>query len=208
MIERYTLAEMGRVWSEAHKYELWGRVELLVLEAHARAGTVPAGSVQAVRSAEIPTPEAVAAVEAVTDHDVIAFLTAWADNTTPRAAAAWVHYGMTSSDLLDTALAVQLTEATDLLVAEASRLVAALREHGLAHRGTLRVGRTHGIHAEPDVWGHRVADFAFAMARSRDRLLRARDAVAVGTLSGPVGSYSNIDPAIEAQVMAALGLRA
>src|SRR5580692_7579105 len=109
MIERYTLPEMGRVWSEARKYELWGRVELLVLEAFAQAGTV-----EAVRSAKIPTPEAVAAVEAVTDHDVIAFLTAWADNTTPRSAAAWVHYGMTSSDLLDTALAVQLAEATDI----------------------------------------------------------------------------------------------
>ena len=207
MIERYTLPEMGRVWSEARKYELWGRVELLVLEAQARAGTVPSGSVEAVRSAEIPTPEAVAAVEAVTDHDVIAFLTAWADNTTPRSAAAWVHYGMTSSDLLDTALAVQLTEASDLLIAKATRLVAVLREHALAHRDTLRPGRTHGVHAEPDSWGHRVADFAFAMARSRDRLVRAREAVAVGTLSGPVGSYSNIDPAIEAEVMAALGLR-
>ena len=165
MIERYTLPEMGRVWSEARKYELWGRVELLVLEAHARAGTVPAGSVQAVRSAKIPTPEAVAAVEAVTDHDVIAFLTAWADNTEPRAAAAWVHYGMTSSDLLDTALAVQLTEASDLLTAKATRLVAVLRDHALAHRDTLRPGRTHGVHAEPDTWGHRVADFAFAMDR-------------------------------------------
>jgi adenylosuccinate lyase len=208
MIERYTRAEMGRVWSEGHKYELWGRVELLVLEAHARAGVVPAASVQAVRSAEIPAPEAVAAVEAVTDHDVIAFLTAWADNTSPRSAAAWVHYGMTSSDLLDTALAVQLTEASDLLIAEATRLVAVLREHALAHRDTLRAGRTHGVHAEPDSWGHRVADFAFALARSRDRLVRAREAVAVGTLSGPVGSYSNIDPAIEAEVLPALGLRA
>jgi adenylosuccinate lyase len=207
MIERYTLPEMGRVWSEAHKYELWGRVELLVLEAQAQAGTVAADSVEAVRSAKIPTPEAVAAVEAVTDHDVIAFLTAWADNTTPRAAAAWVHYGMTSSDLLDTALAVQLAEASDLLIAKATRLVAVLRDHALAHRGTLRPGRTHGVHAEPDSWGHRVADFAFAMARSRDRLVRAREAVAVGTLSGPVGSYSNIDAAIEAQVMTALGLR-
>jgi adenylosuccinate lyase len=207
MIERYTLPEMGRVWSEARKYELWGRVELLVLEAFAQAGTVPADSVEAVRSAKIPTPEAVAAVEAVTDHDVIAFLTAWADNTTPRSAAAWVHYGMTSSDLLDTALAVQLTEASDLLIAKATRLVAVLRDHALAHRDTLRPGRTHGVHAEPDSWGHRVADFAFAMARSRDRLVRAREAVAVGTLSGPVGSYSNIEPAIEAQVMTALGLR-
>jgi adenylosuccinate lyase len=207
MIERYTLPEMGRVWSEAHKYELWCRVETLVLEAQARAGTVPVSAVEPVRSAAPPTPEAVAAVEAVTDHDVIAFLTAWADNTTPRSAAAWVHYGMTSSDLLDTALAVQLTEATDVLVAKAGRLVAVLRDHALAHAGTLRAGRTHGVHAEPDSWGHRVADFAFAMARCRDRILRARDAVAAGTLSGPVGTYSSIDPAIEAEVMAALGLR-
>ncbi len=208
MIERYTLPEMGRVWSEAHKYELWCRVELLVLEAHARAGTVPADSVPPVRSAPPPTPQAVAAVEAVTDHDVIAFLTAWADNTTPRSAAAWVHYGMTSSDLLDTALAVQLAEASDLLIAKATRLVAVLRDHALAHRDTLRAGRTHGVHAEPDTWGHRVADFAFGLARCRDRIVRARDAVAVGKLSGPVGSYSNIDPAIEAEVMPALGLRA
>ncbi len=208
MIDRYTLPEMGRVWSEAHKYELWCRVETLVVEAQTRAGTVPAEAVAAVRSARPPTPEAVAAVEAVTDHETIAFLTAWADNTDPRSAAAWVHYGMTSSDLLDTALAVQLTEATDIIVTRADRLVAVLRDHALAHRHTLRAGRTHGVHAEPDVWGHRVADFAFAAARSRDRVRRARESVAVGKLSGPVGSYSNIDPAIEAEVMPELGLRA
>jgi len=207
VIERYTLPEMGRVWSEAHKYELWCRVETLVLEANAAAGIVPASSVGPVRAAPPPTPEAVAAIEAVTNHDVIAFLTAWADNTTPREAAAYVHFGMTSSDLLDTALALQLTEATDLLIGRAAALTAALREHALAHRGTLRPGRTHGIHAEPDVWGHRVADFAFAMARCRERLRRARTAVAVGKLSGPVGTYSSIDPAIEATVMDRLGLR-
>ena len=207
MIGRYTLPEMGRVWGEAHKYELWCRVETLVLEAQARAGTVPPESVAAVRAAPPPTPEAVAAYEAVTEHDVIAFLSAWADNTSPREAAAYVHFGLTSSDLLDTALALQLTEASDLLITRASELVAALREHGLAHSGTLRVGRTHGIHAEPDVWGHRVADFAFAVARCRDRLARAREAVAVGKLSGPVGTYSNIDPAIEATVLTELGLR-
>src|SRR6516162_11032713 len=206
MIYRETLPEIGRIWSDAHKYELWCRVEILVLEAHARAGTVPAAAVGPVRSAPPPAPEAVAAVEAVTEHDVIAFLTAWADNTTPRSAAAYVHYGMTSSDLLDTALAIQLAEATDIIVAKADRLVAVLRDHALAHRNTLRSGRTHGVHAEPDRWGHRVADFAFAMARGRDRLVRARDAVAVGTLSGPVGTYSNIDLAIEAEVLPALGL--
>src|SRR4051812_39350487 len=199
---------MGRVWSEAHKYELWCRVETIVLEAHAAAGTVPADVVEPVRSAPAPTPEAVAAIEAVTQHDVIAFLTAWADNTTPREAAAWVHHGMTSSDLLDTALAVQLTEATDLLLARADELVAALRDHALVHRATLRVGRTHGVHAEPDVWGHRVADFAFAAARSRDRLRRAREAVGVAKISGAVGTYSNIDPGIEQHVASALGLRA
>jgi adenylosuccinate lyase len=207
VIERYTLPEMGQIWSEAHKYELWCRVETLVLEAHARAGTVPADAVDPVRMAPVPTPEAVAALETVTQHDVIAFLSAWADNTVPREAAAYVHYGMTSSDLLDTALAVQLVEATDVLLAKATDVVTALRDHGLAHRGTMRVGRTHGVHAEPDVWGHRVADLAFGMARSRDRLRRARAAVAVCKISGAVGSYSNIDPAIEQSVAAALQLQ-
>jgi adenylosuccinate lyase len=207
VIERYTLPEMGRVWSEAHKYELWCRVETIVLEAHAASGTVPTDAVEPVRNAPPPSPEAVAAVEAVTQHDVIAFLTAWADNTSPRDAAAWVHYGMTSSDLLDTALALQLVEASDLLIARTTGLVTSLRDHALAHRETLRVGRTHGVHAEPEVWGHRVADFAFAVARSRDRLVRARDAVAVAKISGAVGTYSNIDPAIEQQVATALELR-
>ncbi len=207
MIDRYTLPEMGRVWSDAHKYELWCQVETAVLTAQAKAGTVPAQAVGPVAAAPPPTAEAVAALEAVTGHDVIAFLSAWANNTTPREAAAYVHYGMTSSDLLDTGLAIQLTQATDLLTARCERLLYVLREHALAHRATLRVGRTHGIHAEPDVWGHRVADFAFAVHRCRDRLLRARQAVAVGKLSGAVGTYSNIDPAIESEVLGELGLR-
>src|ERR1700690_1098883 len=141
---------MGRIWSDAHKYQLWARIETLVLEAHARAGTVPAEAVGPVRAAPPPTPEAVAEIEAVTEHDVIAFLSAWADNTEPRPAAAYVHYGMTSSDLLDTALGLQLAEATDLILAKSDRLVAALRDHALAHRNTLRSGRPPGIHGEPD----------------------------------------------------------
>ncbi len=207
VIDRYTLPEMGHVWSEAHKYELWCQVETAVLTAQAAAGTVPAEAVGPVAAAAPPSAEAVAALEAVTGHDVIAFLSAWANNTTPREAAAYVHYGMTSSDLVDTGLALQLTEATDLLTARCERLLHVLREHALAHRATLRVGRTHGIHAEPDLWGHRVADFAFAVHRCRDRLLRARQAVAVGKLSGAVGSYSNIDPVIESDVLGELGLR-
>ena len=206
MIERYTRPAMGRVWSEEHKYELWCRVETLVLEAHAKAGTVPAESLEAVRAAAPPTPAAVAAVEAVTEHDVIAFLTAWADNTTPREAAAYVHYGMTSSDLLDTALALQLAEATDLLVAEATRLVAALREHGLAHRGTLRVGRTHGIHAEPTTFGVKLAGFAFEAFRNAERLQRAFAQAEVGAISGAVGTYSATSPDFERRVLKRLGL--
>ncbi|MGB8649847.1 MAG: lyase family protein, partial [Mycobacteriales bacterium] len=208
MIERYTLPEMGRVWSEAHKYELWCQVETLVLEVHAAAGTVPADCVEPVRQAKPPTPEAVAEIEAVTQHDVIAFLSAWADNTTPREAAAYVHFGMTSSDLLDTALALQLVEATDILLTKADALVGALRDLGLAHKDSVRVGRTHGIHAEPTTWGHRVADIAFAMARSRDRLKRARDSVAIAKISGAVGTYSNIDTDVEQQVAQRLGLKA
>src|ERR671920_106833 len=187
MIERYTLPDMGRVWSDQHKYELWCRVETLVLEAHAAAGRVPEVVVQPVRDAPPPTPERVAEIEETTQHDVIAFLTAWADNTEPRSAAAYVHHGMTSSDLLDTALAVQLTDATDVLLAKADRLVAALRDHGLAHRDTIKVGRTHGVHAEPDVWGHRVADIAFAAARSRDRLRAARERVGVVAIAEALG---------------------
>ncbi|MEO6713491.1 MAG: adenylosuccinate lyase [Mycobacteriales bacterium] len=206
MIGRYTLPEMGRVWSEAHKYELWCRVETLVLEAHAAAGVVPADCVEPVRRAAPPTPEAVDEIEQVTQHDVIAFLSAWADNTEPRSAAAYVHFGMTSSDLLDTALALQLTDATDLLLGKLDVLVGHLRDVGLAHRNTVKVGRTHGVHAEPDTFGHTVANFAFAMARSRDRLRRARGAVAIAKISGAVGTYSNIDPAVEAHLAEQLGL--
>jgi len=206
VIERYTLPEMGRVWSEAHKYALWCQVEVLALKAHAAAGRVPADSVGPVEAAPPPTPEAVAEIEAVTQHDVIAFLSAWADNTTPREAAAYVHFGMTSSDLLDSALAIQLVEATDILLAKADTLIAALRDLGLAHRGTIRVGRTHGIHGEPDTFGHRVADFAFAMARCRDRLRAARTDVALIKISGAVGTYSNIDPDVEQYVAKELGL--
>src|ERR671938_368112 len=168
---------MGAVWSEEHKYELWCRVETMVLEAQAAAGVVPQSAVAPVRNAPPPTPEAVDAIEQVTQHDVIAFLSAWADNTEPRAAAAYVHFGMTSSDLLDTALALQLVEASDVVLTKADALVGELRDLALAHRDTLRVGRTHGIHAEPDVFGHRIADFAFGMARARDRFRAARQSV-------------------------------
>jgi adenylosuccinate lyase len=206
VIGRYTREAMGRVWSEAHKYELWCQVETLVLEAHAAAGRVPADAVEPVRNAPAPTPKAVDAIEAVTQHDVIAFLSAWADNTNPREAAAYVHFGMTSSDLLDTAIALQLVESTDLLLAACDELVAAFRDLGLAHKDAIRIGRTHGIHAEPDTFGHRMADFAFGLARSRDRLRAARADVAVAKISGAVGTYSNIEHDVESYVADKLGL--
>lgn len=207
MIERYTLPDMQRIWSDAHKYEVWCQVEVEVLAAHAAAGTVPADCVEPVRQAPPPTADRVDEIEQTTQHDVIAFLTAWADNTEPREAAAYVHFGMTSSDLLDTALAVVLTEATDVILTKVDTLIGILRDHGLEHRDAIKVGRTHGIHAEPDTWGHRVADIAFALARSRDRLKSARDAVGVVAISGAVGTYSNIDPNIEQQVADKLRLR-
>src|SRR3978361_638672 len=154
MIERYTLPEMGLVWSDQHKYELWCRVETLVLEAHAAAGRVPADVVEPVRNGPPPAPERVAEIEETTQHDVIACPTGWAATTEPRSAAAYVHHGMTSSDLLDTALAVQLTDATDVLLAKATRLGAPPRSPALAHRDTIKVGRTHRVHAEPHGWGH------------------------------------------------------
>ena len=161
MIERYTLPEMGRVWSEAHKYELWCRVETLVLEAHAQAGIVAASAVEPVRDAAPPTPEAVAEIEEVTQHDVIAFLSAWADNTDAARGRRVRPLRMTSSDLLDTALALQLMDATDILLAKLDGLIAVLRDHALEHKDTFGSGRTHGIHGEPSTWGLRVADFAF-----------------------------------------------
>jgi adenylosuccinate lyase len=206
VISRYTLPEMGAVWSEQHKYELWCRVETMVLEAHAAAGVVPADCVEPVRRAEPPTPEAVDEIEQVTQHDVIAYLSAWADNTEPREAAAYVHFGMTSSDLLDTALALQLVESTDLLLARLDELVGTLRDLALQHKDTVKVGRTHGVHAEPDTFGHTVANFAFGMARARDRVRAARAGVAIAKISGAVGTYSNIEPDIERSVADRLGL--
>ena len=207
MIERYTLPEMGRVWSEAHKYELWCQVERLVLEAHADAGVVPRSAVEPVRDAPAPTPEAVAEIEAVTQHDVIAFLSAWADNTEPREAAAYVHFGMTSSDLLDTALALQLVESTDLLLDRADALVGSLRDLGLAHRATL-AGRAHAR-------GARRARRVRPPGRrprfrhgplSRPAARRPRADVAFCKISGAVGTYSNIDPDGRAAGRQALGL--
>jgi adenylosuccinate lyase len=206
MIPRYTLPEMGAVWSEEHRFQLFARVEIAVVRARARRGLVPAADLAAIEAAPPPRPERVHELDRQLHHDVVAFLSAYGEGIGP--AARHVHYGMTSSDLLDTALALQLVQAAGLLASRLDRLVAALRDRALEHRDTLCLGRTHGVAAEPTTFGLKLAGHAFAVDRDRRRLAAARDAVAVGKLSGAVGTYSNLPPDIEDEVLAELGLAA
>ncbi|HVM00244.1 MAG TPA: adenylosuccinate lyase [Egibacteraceae bacterium] len=205
MIPRYTLPEMGALWTDEAKLATWVEVEVLACAAHAELGIVPADDLAAIRRGRPPTPQRVREIEADTNHDVIAFLTAFAE-TIDGDASRWVHYGMTSSDLLDTALGATLARAGDLVLAKADRLVAVCKARALEHWETLCVGRTHGVHAEPTTFGHKLGQFAFAVDRGRSRLRAARDAVAVGSISGAVGTYANIDPFVEAYVCERLGL--
>ena len=205
MIPRYTLPEMGEVWSEATRFRLFVEVEVAVVRARARRGLVPEEDLAAIEAAPPPRPERVHELDRQLHHDVIAFLTAYGEGI-PGGAARHVHYGMTSSDLLDTALALQLTRAADLLLAKLGQLVAALKERALEHRDTPCLGRTHGVAAEPTTFGVKLAGHAFAFERDRQRLRRAREAVAVGKLAGAVGTYAGLPPEIEAEVLAELGL--
>ncbi len=210
MIPRYTLPEMGALWTDEAKLATWVEVEVLACEAHAVLGVVPSEDLDAIRQGSVPSPERCAEIERETNHDVIAFLTAFmetipagADGSNP---ARWVHYGMTSSDLIDTALGATLARATDLVLAKADRLVGVLKERALEHWDTLCAGRTHGVQAEPTTFGHKLAQHAFAVDRGRARLRAARAEVAVGSISGAVGTYSNIDPFVERYVCERLGL--
>jgi len=196
---------MGALWTDEARFATWVEVEVLACEAHAKLGIVPEDDLAAIREGVAPSPARVAEIERETNHDVIAFLTAFAESI-PVDAARWVHYGMTSYDLLDTALGLTLGRAIDIILARADRLVAVLASRAEEHWDTLCVGRTHGVHAEPTTFGHKLAAFAFAVDRSRTRLRSARAAVAVGSISGAVGTYSNIDPFVEAYVCEQLGL--
>jgi adenylosuccinate lyase len=197
---------MASVWSEEAKLGHWVRIEVLACEAWARLGRIPAEDLERIRAAAVaPTPERVAEIEEVTQHDVAAFVQAVAEPIGP--AGRWIHYGLTSSDVLDTALALQLREAADVILDGIERLLATVRSRALEHRDTITIGRTHGVHAEPTTFGHKLALWAFELDRDRDRLRRARDAVSVGKLSGVVGTYSQVDPAVEEYVCAQLGLR-
>jgi adenylosuccinate lyase len=204
MIPRYTLPEMGAIWSEATRFRLFAEVEVAVVRERARRGLVPPGDLAAIEEAPTPSPERVHQLDAELQHDVIAFLTAYGEGAGP--AARHIHYGMTSSDLLDTALALQLVRAADLLLRRLDRLAGALRDRALEHRDTLCLGRTHGVAAEPTTFGLKLAGHAFAFARDRRRLAAARESVAVGTISGAVGTYANLPAEVEAEVLAELGL--
>jgi adenylosuccinate lyase len=204
MISRYTLPEMGAIWAEATRFRTFAEVEVAVVRARARRGLVPPDDLAAIEEAPTPSPERVRRLDAELHHDVVAFLTAYGEGIGP--AARHVHYGMTSSDLLDTTLALQLVRACDLLARRLDRLVAALRERALEHRDTLCLGRTHGVAAEPTTFGLKLAGHAFAFDRDRRRLRAAREAVAVGTISGAVGTYANLPADVEAEVLAELGL--
>jgi adenylosuccinate lyase len=205
VISRYTREEIGKVWSPQRKFECWLEVELAATEAWAEQGAVPREAAEAARANAAFTVEAVNEREQVTDHDVAAFVDVVAASVGEH--GRWIHYGLTSSDVLDTALALQLREAGELLLAGARAYRDALVERALEHRETLCVGRTHGVHAEPTTFGLRLAGFAFEADRNVERLTDAFEQLAFGKLSGAVGTYASVPPAVEARVMERLGLQ-
>jgi len=205
MIARYTRPEMGEVWTPRAKMEAWLEVELAATEAWAEEGVVPREAAAAARERAAFTVEAVEERERVTDHDVAAFVDVVAASVGEH--GRWIHYGLTSSDVLDTALAVQLRRAGKIVLAGARAYRDALVERALEHRDTLCVGRTHGVHAEPTTFGLRLAGFAFEADRNVARLEAAFEGARVGKLSGAVGTYASVPPAVEARVMEQLGLR-
>ncbi len=204
MIERYTRPEMGAVWSERRRLDAWLQVELAVVDALAEHGVVPAGDADVIRDRATFTVDAVKERERVTDHDVAAFVDVVAESV--GEAGRWVHHGLTSSDVLDTALALQLSQAGLLLCGGAADYRNALIRRAREHAATICVGRTHGIHAEPTTFGVKLAGFAFEAHRNLRRLERAVEGVSVGALSGAVGTYSANGPEVEAAVLSRLGL--
>jgi adenylosuccinate lyase len=204
LIERYTRPEMGAVWTERRKLDAWLQVELAVVDALAERGVVPAGDADVIRDRASFTVEAVKEREKVTDHDVAAFVDVVAESVGD--AGRWVHHGLTSSDVLDTALALQLSQAGLILCGGAADYRNALVRRAREHAGTICVGRTHGIQAEPTTFGVKLAGFAFEAHRNLRRLERAVEGVSVGALSGAVGTYSANGPEVEAAVLSRLGL--
>ena len=205
MIPRYTRPEMAALWSDEEKYRAWLRVELAATETLAARGLVPVDDLKAIREKAAFDVSRIAAIEAEVKHDVIAFLTSIAEKVGP--ASRHIHYGLTSSDVVDTALALLLVQASDLLLAGIDRMLTVLKRRAIEHKGTVMVGRTHGIHAEPYTLGLKFVGWYLEIKRSRERLVLAREEIRFGKLSGAVGTYAHLDPTVEAEVLGKLGLK-
>jgi adenylosuccinate lyase len=205
MIARYSLPEMAELWSDQARYATWTKVEVLATEAQVLLGRVPEDALADIRRARVPSAARVAEIERERDHEILSFLAAFCEDI-PDDSARWVHLGMTSYDLVDTAFGYTLARAVDLMLRAVARLRRVLADKAAEHWETVCVGRTHGMHAEPTTFGHKLAGFAFAIDRSAQRLAAAREAVAVATISGSVGTYALIDPFVEEHVRTELGL--
>jgi len=205
MIRRYTQPEMGAIWTEERRYETWLEVELAAADAMAEAGLVPPDAARELRAKARFDIARIEAIEQTTQHDVIAFTTAVAEHVGP--AARWLHFGLTSSDVVDTAQALQMRQACDLIAKDLASLMEAVRLRAEEHRRTPMIGRTHGVHAEPMTFGLKLALWYAELRRDLDRVVRAREVVSVGKISGAVGTFAHLDPSIEASVCARLGLQ-
>jgi adenylosuccinate lyase len=205
MISRYTNPEMGAIWSDQRRYDAWLQVELAATDVMAEAGIVPKDAARELRAKAGFEIARIEEIERTTQHDVIAFTTAVAERVGP--AARWLHFGLTSSDVLDTALAIQMRDACALIVKGIAAAMEAVRDRAEEHRRTPMIGRTHGVHAEPMTFGLKLALWYAELQRDLDRVLRARETVSVGKISGAVGTFAHLDPEIEARVCERLGLQ-
>ena len=204
MIDRYSRPHLKAIWEPARKYETWLKVELLACEALAKKGLIPASAVRQIRAKARTNPGRIEALERVTKHDVIAFIESISEQVGP--AARYLHMGLTSSDILDTSLAVLMVEAADAILGELDRLLAVLRTRALEHRDTLMIGRSHGIHGEPITFGIKLAIWYDEMRRHRERVHAAREGIAYGKVSGAMGTFAHLSPDVEAYVCKKLGL--
>ncbi|HEX6073459.1 MAG TPA: adenylosuccinate lyase [Sphingomicrobium sp.] len=213
MVPRYSRPEMTAIWSAENRYRIWWRIEVFAAEGMGRIGMIPAEDAATIRKAydanvlgdiDVPAIDAIDAVEAVTKHDVIAFLTWAGEKLGPE--RRWLHQGMTSSDVLDTALAVQLNQAAELLLKDVDQLLEVIKRRAFEHKLTPTIGRSHGIHAEPTTFGLKLAQAYAEFARNRERLVAARDAIATCAISGAVGTFAQVPPEVEEHVAKALGL--
>lgn len=205
MIERYTLPAMGRIWQDENRLTLWLKIEIAACEGWAKIGKVPAGAVQVIKEKAAFSWDRVQEIEETTHHDVLAFLTNVAENVGDE--AKYIHLGLTSSDILDTALSLQLMEASDILLAKVDKLIEVLGLRALEYKDTLQIGRSHGIHGEPITFGLKFALWYEEMKRQKERLLFAKEEIRVGKISGAVGTFANIDPEVEEWVCHTLGLK-